>query len=111
VSPLELLFDPRARWMMIAVMVVGLCLNVSLTRAFDDAAWVFVACLLVIQVGRTLWMLTTHLDPITRDHFRRTLVWIAATAPLWIVGAALSAHVSALGAGRCGAPRALPWRR
>jgi len=77
---------------MIAVMVAGLFLNASLTRAFSDAAWVFVIGLLVIQIGRTAWMLTTHLDPINHDHFRRTLVWLAATAPLWIAGAALGAH-------------------
>ena len=84
---------PRARRMMIAVMAAGLLLNASLTRAFGDAAWVFVASLLVIQVGRTAWMLTTHLDPTNHDHFRRTLAWLATTAPLWIAGAALGAHV------------------
>jgi len=83
------LAHPRARRMMIAVMITGLFLNASLTRAFADAAWVFVASLLVIQLGRTAWMLTTHLDPTNHDHFRRTLVWLVATAPLWIAGAAL----------------------
>lgn len=86
------LSHPRARRMMIAVMIAGLFLNASLTRAFSDAAWVFVIGLLVIQIGRTAWMLTTHLDPINHDHFRRTLVWLAATAPLWIAGAALGAQ-------------------
>jgi low temperature requirement protein LtrA len=61
-----------------------------LTRAFNDAAWVFVATFLGIQLGRTAWMLTTQLDPINRDHFVATLIWLAATAPLWIAGAAAS---------------------
>jgi low temperature requirement protein LtrA len=81
---------PRARWMVVAVMVAGLFMNASLTRAFNDAAWVFVATFLGIQLGRTAWMLTTQLDPINRDHFVATLIWLAATAPLWIVGAAVS---------------------
>ena len=84
---------PRARRMVIAVMVAALFMNASLTRAFDDAAWVFVATLLAIQLGRTVWMLTTGLDPINHEHFARTLVWLAATAPLWIVGAAVSADL------------------
>lgn len=87
---------PRARRMIIAVMVAGLFLNASLTRAFADAAWVFVVSLLVIQVSRTAWMLTTHLDPVNHDHFRRTLAWLVATAPLWIAGAAVGAHVRLL---------------
>jgi len=79
--------------MVIAVMVAGLFMNASLTRAFGDAAWVFVATLLGIQLGRTAWMLTTRLDPINHEHFVRTLVWLAATAPLWIIGAAVSADI------------------
>lgn len=87
------LSHPRARRMMIAVMIAGLFLNASLTRAFAEAAWVFVVSLLIIQIGRTAWMLTTHLDPTNHNHFRRTLAWLAATAPLWIAGAALGAQL------------------
>lgn len=86
------LSHPRTRRMMVAVMVASLFLNASLTRAFVDAEWVLVTSLLAIQLGRTAWMLTTGLDPINHDHFRRTLMWLAATAPLWIVGALLGAH-------------------
>jgi low temperature requirement protein LtrA len=82
---------PRARRMVIVVMVTALFMNASLTRAFDDAGWVFVATLLGIQLGRTAWMLTTGLDPANHEHFVRTLVWLAATAPLWVAGAAVSA--------------------
>jgi low temperature requirement protein LtrA len=67
--------------MVVAVMIAGLFMNASLTRAFNDAAWVFVATFLGIQLGRTAWMLTTQLDPINRDHFVATLIWLAATAP------------------------------
>jgi low temperature requirement protein LtrA len=81
---------PRARRMVIVVMLVALFMNVSLTRAFDDAAWVFVATFLGIQLGRTTWMLTTGLDATNHEHFVRTLVWLASTAPVWIAGAAVS---------------------
>jgi low temperature requirement protein LtrA len=83
---------PGARRMLIAVMAAGLFMNASLTRAFSDSAWVFVVAFLGIQLGRTAWMLTTGLDPVNHDHFVRTLVWLMATAPLWIVGAAVPAQ-------------------
>jgi low temperature requirement protein LtrA len=86
------------RRMLIAVMAAGLFMNVSLTRAFSDAAWVFVIPFLGIQLGRTAWMLTTPLDSVNRDHFVRTLGWLAATVPLWIAGAAVSPQ-----------PRVLVW--
>jgi low temperature requirement protein LtrA len=79
--------------MVIAVMVAGLFMNASLARAFDDASWLFVATFLAIQLGRTGWMLTTPLDPTNREHFVATFVWLAATAPVWIAGAAASANV------------------
>jgi low temperature requirement protein LtrA len=79
---------PPARRMVITVMVAGLFMNASLARAFDDGEWVFVATLLSIQLGRTAWMLTTPLDPINREHFVSTLLWLAATTPVWIGGAA-----------------------
>lgn len=81
---------PPARRMVIVAMVVGLFMNASITRAFDDAAWVFVVTFLGIQLGRTAWMLTTGLDPLNQDHFTRTLIWLTATSPLWILGAAVS---------------------
>jgi low temperature requirement protein LtrA len=82
-----------ARRMVIAVMVAGLFMNASLERAFGDAAWLFVATFLAIQLGRTAWMLTTPLGPVNREHFVATFVWLAATSPVWIAGAAASANV------------------
>lgn len=44
---------PRGQRMVIAVMVVSLFMNASVTRAFDDAGWVYVTAFLAIQLGRT----------------------------------------------------------
>jgi low temperature requirement protein LtrA len=82
---------PPARRMVIAVMVAGLFMNASLARAFEDRSWVFVATFLAIQLGRTAWMLTTPVGRVNREHFVATLAWLAATAPLWIAGTAVSA--------------------
>jgi low temperature requirement protein LtrA len=80
--------DPRTRRMLLAVMFAGLFMNAAIPRAFGDAGWVFVATFLLIHIGRTLWLLTTGLDPVNQEHFVRVLIWFAAAAPLWLTGAA-----------------------
>src|SRR6187401_2861523 len=45
----------RTRWMMLAVMLLGLFMNASVTRAFTTSGWAFVVPLLLIQLGRTFW--------------------------------------------------------
>src|SRR3954464_13322954 len=47
----------RTKWMVLAVMVLGLFMNASVTRAFTTSAWAFVIPLLLIQLGRTVWTL------------------------------------------------------
>lgn len=75
------------REMMLAVMLLGLFMNASITRAFAGSGWAFAIPLLVIQLGRTLWTIAVSPDAFYREHFRRTLIWFVATTPLWIVGA------------------------
>jgi low temperature requirement protein LtrA len=79
---------PRTQRMLLVVMLVGLLMNAAIPRAFDDAGWVFVATYLLIHIGGTVWLLTTGLDPVNQDHWRRVLVWFAAAAPFWLAGAA-----------------------
>lgn len=76
------------RWMLLGVMGIGLFMNAAIPHAFADRAWAFVIPLLAIQIGRPL--LTGALVPqqVLRGHYRVILVWMLATAPLWIAGAA-----------------------
>jgi low temperature requirement protein LtrA len=78
----------RARRMLLSVMLAGLFMNVAIPRAFEDAGWVFVIAFLSIQLGRTAWVLTVGLEPVIRNYFVRGLIWMTATAPLWLAGAA-----------------------
>lgn len=80
----------RARWLVLAVMLLGLFMNASVTRAFKTSGWAFVVPLLLIQLGRTVWTLVNSTDAVLREHYFRTLLWVIATTPLWIAGAALS---------------------
>ncbi|MFE3634675.1 low temperature requirement protein A [Streptomyces sp. NPDC059168] len=77
------------RWMIVIVMGLGLFMNAAIAHAFDDRAWAFVVpLLLILFFAGTVTALTGRTDAL-REHFRRTLVWMTAAAPLWIIGAAV----------------------
>ncbi|MFJ3640151.1 low temperature requirement protein A [Streptomyces sp. NPDC090108] len=75
------------RWTVVVVMGLGLFMNSAIPRAFADRAWAFVAALLLILFFVCLVTAVAGRTDVLREHFRRTLVWITASAPLWIVGA------------------------
>jgi low temperature requirement protein LtrA len=74
----------RTRWLVLAVMLMGLFMNASVTRAFTTSGWAFIIPLLLIQLGRTVWTLLNSTDAVLREHYLRTLIWVIATTPLWI---------------------------
>ncbi len=86
----------RTRWLVLAVMLLGLFMNASVTRAFTTSGWSFVIPLLLIQLGRTVWTLVNSTDAVLREHYLRTLIWVIATTPLWIGGAAMSPETRVL---------------
>ncbi|MEU9856346.1 low temperature requirement protein A [Streptomyces sp. NPDC047974] len=77
------------RWMIVIVMGLGLFMNAAVPGAFADRAWAFVIPLLAILFfAGAVTALAGRTDAL-REHFRRTLVWMALSAPLWIAGAAV----------------------
>jgi low temperature requirement protein LtrA len=86
----------RTRWLVLAVMLVGLFMNASVTMAFTTSGWAFVIPLLLIQLGRTVWTLINSTNVVLRDHYYRTLLWVIATTPLWISGATVNAEARLL---------------
>jgi low temperature requirement protein LtrA len=84
-------FDlPKTRWMFLGVMLLGLFLNASITRAFTASGWAFILPLLSIQLARILWTIFNSKHEVHRDHYNRVLIWHGFTAPLWIAGAAVN---------------------
>lgn len=79
----------RTHWLILAVMLLGLFMNASVTRAFTSSGWAFIIPFLLIQLGRAVWMIVNSTDAVFRDHYSRMLLWLVATAPLWIVGVAV----------------------
>jgi low temperature requirement protein LtrA len=86
----------RTRWLVLAVMLLGLFMNASVTRAFTTSGWAFVIPLLLIQMGRTVWTLVNSTTVVLREHYLRTLIWLIATTPLWTTGAAVNAEARVL---------------
>ncbi len=86
----------RTRWMMLTVMLLGLFMNAAVPQAFTTSGWPFVIPLLLIQLGRTVWTLMNSTEAVFREHYFRTLLWLIATTPLWIVGAAVNAEARLL---------------
>jgi low temperature requirement protein LtrA len=77
----------QTRWLLLAVMLVGLFMNAAIQDAFETGGWAFVVPLLVIQAGRSILMVVVAPTRMLREHYARLLCWILATAPLWIAGA------------------------
>ena len=79
---------PPARRMLLTVMLLGLFMNAAVTGAFAASGWAFVIPMLLIQLGCTAWTFVNAPDAVFREHYVRTLLWLLATAPVWIAGAA-----------------------
>jgi len=86
----------RTRWLVLTVMLLGLFMNASVTKAFTTSGWDFVVPLTLIQLGRTVWTLINSTNTVLRDHYFRTLLWVIATTPLWIAGANVNAEARLL---------------
>lgn len=72
---------------MLLTMPPILFMNAAIGQAFSDGGWAFVLPYLLVQLGRTFWTRLASADALFREHFTRTLLWIAATVPLWLAGA------------------------
>lgn len=84
-------FDPDAlpiRLMLLTVMGIGLLMSAALPEAFAGQGLIFALCYVLIQVGRSLYVLL-HLGPshALTPNFRRILGWMCMAAIFWIAGA------------------------
>jgi low temperature requirement protein LtrA len=83
------------RGAVIALAFVSFVMSVAIAEAFGDRAWTFAIAFVVLQVGRTgfiVWATARHDRAVSRD-FLCILVWTVAGAALWITGAVLPLSV------------------
>ncbi len=83
--------DPQktpVRLLLYALMFAGLILSTSIPSAFEQSGLIFAVAYVVMQVGRSvfmLWALKDHSAGNFRN-FQRITIWLAAAGIFWIAG-------------------------
>lgn len=84
--------DPRripVRFMLFALMALGLVVSASIPQAFGDRALPFALAYAAMQVGRTVFMVLASraAHPVRALNFTRIAIWLATAGIIWIAGA------------------------
>jgi low temperature requirement protein LtrA len=85
--------EQPVRLLLIALMLAGLALSISLPRAFSDRALVFAAAYVAMQLIRSVFMLwaVKNFDQSNYRNVQRFTLWFCLSAIFWIAGALLPA--------------------
>ena len=75
------------RVLLVGLMFASLLMSVAIADAFDRLAWLFVIGYLLLQVGRSAFLMMALRDRPLGAHFVNELVWVVLTGGLWVAGA------------------------
>jgi low temperature requirement protein LtrA len=75
------------RLLLVGLMFASLLMSVSIADAFGDRAWLFVTGYLLLQVGRSAFLIVALRGRALGAHFVNDLVWELVTGALWVAGA------------------------
>jgi low temperature requirement protein LtrA len=75
------------RLLLVGLMFASLLMSVAIADAFDGRAWLFVAGYLLLQVGRSAFLIVALRGRALGEHFVNDLVWELLTGVLWVAGA------------------------
>jgi low temperature requirement protein LtrA len=75
------------RVMLVGLMFASLLMSVAIADAFDGRAWLFVTGYLLLQVGRSTFLIVALRGRPQGEHFVNDLVWELLTGCLWVAGA------------------------
>jgi low temperature requirement protein LtrA len=78
---------PPVRALLVGLMFASLLMSVSIGDAFDGRAWLFVTGYLLIQVGRSAFLIVALRGRALGEHFVNDLIWELLTGVLWVAGA------------------------
>jgi low temperature requirement protein LtrA len=75
------------RLMLVGLMFASLLMSAAIPDAFDGRAWLFVSGYLLIQIGRSVFLIIALRGRALGEHFVNDLVWEVVVGGLWIAGA------------------------
>ena len=75
------------RVLLVGLMVASLLMAVAIDDAFDERAWLFVTGYLLLQLGRSIFLIMALRGRALGEHFVNDLVWELVTGALWVAGA------------------------
>lgn len=76
----------NSKKMLLAVMVFGFFMNISVEKAFSGNGIIFVITYLLIQFGRNFWTLKHSPTKEYKEHFKYVIIWQIVSTPFWIAG-------------------------
>jgi low temperature requirement protein LtrA len=76
-----------ARVLLVGLMFASLLMSVAIGDAFGGRAWLFVTGYLLLQIGRSTFLIVALRGRPQGEHFVNDLVWEAVTGCLWVAGA------------------------
>jgi low temperature requirement protein LtrA len=82
--------DPErlpVRALLVGLMFASLLMSVAIGDAFEDRAWLFVTGYLLIQLGRSLFLIVALRGRALGEHFVNDLIWELLAGVLWVAGA------------------------
>ena len=71
------------RALLVGLMFASLLMSVAIGDAFDDRAWLFVTGYLLLQIGRSAFLVVALRGRALGEHFANDLVWELLTGALW----------------------------
>ena len=78
---------PPVRLLLVGLMFASLLMSAAIPGAFDGRAWLFVTGYLLIQIGRSLFLIIALRGRALGRHFVNDLVWELGAGALWVAGA------------------------
>jgi low temperature requirement protein LtrA len=75
------------RLLLVGLMFASLLMSAAIPDAFDGRAWLFVIGYLLIQTGRSVFLIVALRGRALGEHFVNDLVWELVVGALWIAGA------------------------
>jgi low temperature requirement protein LtrA len=75
------------RLLLVGLMFASLLMSAGIADAFDGRAWLFVTGYLLLQLGRSSFLIMALRGRALGEHFVNDLVWELVIGALWVAGA------------------------